>query len=98
MRDYELLYIIKPEVAEDAIDGIVEKFNGILVKEGAEVVNVDKWGKRKLAYEIDKKYREGYYVLVKGARANGFDAVDECDRLMKIDDNILRQLTTKVGE
>ena len=35
MRDYELLYIIKPEVAEDAIDGIVEKFNGILVKEGA---------------------------------------------------------------
>ena len=96
MRDYELLYIIKPEVAEDAIDGIVEKFNGILVKEGAEVVNVDKWGKRKLAYDIAQKYREGYYVLVKfnGPAA----AVDECDRLMKIDDNILRQLTTKVGE
>ncbi|MBQ2837288.1 MAG: 30S ribosomal protein S6, partial [Peptococcaceae bacterium] len=37
MRDYELLYIIKPEVAEEAIDGIVEKFNGILVKEGATV-------------------------------------------------------------
>jgi small subunit ribosomal protein S6 len=55
MRDYELLYIIKPEVAEEAIDGIVEKFNGILVKEGATVAEVDKWGKRKLAYEIDKK-------------------------------------------
>lgn len=96
MRDYELLYIIKPEVAEDAIDGIVEKFNEVLVKEGATVAEVDKWGKRKLAYEIDKKYREGYYVLVK---FNGPSAaVDECDRLMKIDDAILRQLITKVGE
>ena len=56
MRDYELLYIIKPEVAEEAIDGIVEKFNGPSA------------------------------------------AVDECERLLKIDDNILRQLTTKVGE
>ena len=49
MRDYELLYIIKPEVAEEAIDGIIEKFNGILVGEGATVAEVDKWGKRKLA-------------------------------------------------
>jgi len=96
MRDYELLYIIKPDVAEEAIDGIVEKFNGILVKEGATVAEVDKWGKRRFAYEIDKKYREGYYVLVKfnGPAA----AVDECERLMKIDDSILRQMTTKAGE
>ena len=96
MRDYELLYIIKPDVAEEAIDGIVEKFNGILVKEGATVAEVDKWGKRRLAYEINKKYREGYYVLVK---FNGpATAVDECERLMKIDDSILRQMTTKAGE
>ncbi len=96
MRDYELLYIIKPEIEEDAIDAIVEKFNDILVKEGATVAKVDKWGKRRLAYEIDKKYREGYYVLVSfnGPAA----AVDECERLLKIDDNILRQMTTKVGE
>ena len=96
MRDYELLYIIKPEVAEEAIDGIVEKFNEVLVKEGATVAEVDKWGKRKLAYEIDKKYSEGYYVLVKFSGPSA--AVDECERLLKIDDNILRQLTTKVGE
>ena len=76
--------------------GFCRKFNEVLVKEGATVAEVDKWGKRKLAYEIDKKYREGYYVLVK---FNGPSAaVDECERLLKIDDNILRQLTTKVGE
>lgn len=96
MRNYELLYIIKPEVAEEAIDEVVEKFNGILVKEGATVAEVDKWGKRKLAYTIDKTYREGYYVLVKFAGEAA--AVDEVERLLKIDDRILRQLTTKVGE
>lgn len=96
MRDYELLYIIKPEVAEDAIDTVIEKFNDVLTKEGATIAKTDKWGKRKLAYEIDKKYREGFYVLV---TFNGPSAaVDECERLMKIDDRILRQLTTKVGE
>lgn len=96
MRDYELLYIIKPEVAEEEIEAVVEKFNGVLTKEGATIANVDKWGKRKLAYEIDKKYREGYYVLV--TFNGGSAAVDECDRLMKIDDRILRQLITRVGE
>ena len=96
MRDYELLYIIKPEVAEDAIDAVIEKFNDVLTKECATIAKTDKWGKRKLAYEIDKKYREGFYVLV---TFNGPSAaVDECERLMKIDDRILRQLTTKVGE
>ena len=96
MRDYELLYIIKPEVAEDAIDGIVEKFNGILTKEGAEITGVDQWGKRKLAYEIDKKYREGFYVLVK---FNGpSTAVDEADRLLKIDEHVLRHMITKACE
>lgn len=96
MRDYELLYIIKPEVAEEDVDAVVEKFNDVLTKEGATIAKTDKWGKRKLAYEIDKKYRDGYYVLV---TFNGDSAaVDECDRLMKIDDRILRQLTTKISE
>ena len=96
MRAYELFYMIKTDITEEQTEAVIEKFNGILAREGAEVTAVDKWGKRKLAYEIDKKYREGYYVLVKfnGPAA----AVDECERLMKIDDTILRQLTTRVGE
>ena len=96
MREYELFYMIKTDITEEQTEAVIEKFNGILAREGAEVTAVDKWGKRKLAYVIDKKYREGYYVLVKfnGPAA----AVDECERLMKIDDNILRHMITKVGE
>lgn len=96
MRDYELLYIIKPDLAEEQMAAVIEKFNGILTKEGAEVTGVDEWGKRKLAYEIDKKYREGFYVLVK---FNGPSAaVDEADRLLKIDENILRHMITRAFE
>ena len=96
MRDYELLYIIKTEVGEDQTQAVIDRYNGILEGEGATVEKVDKWGKRKLAYTIDKKYTDGFYVLVnfKG-EAN---AVDEVDRLMKIDENLLRHMITRVDE
>lgn len=96
MRDYELLYIIKTEVGEEQTQAVIDRYNGILEGEGATVEKVDKWGKRKLAYTIDKKYTDGFYVLVnfKG-EAN---AVDEVDRLMKIDENRLRHMITRVDE
>ena len=96
MRDYELLYIIKSEVGEEQTQAVIDRYNGILEGEGATVEKVDKWGKRKLAYTIDKKYTDGFYVLVnfKG-EAN---AVDEVDRLMKIDENLLRHMITRVDE
>ena len=96
MRDYELLYIIKTEVGEEKTQAVIDRYNGILEGEGATVEKVDKWGKRKLAYTIDKKYTDGFYVLVnfKG-EAN---AVDEVDRLMKIDENLLRHMITRVDE
>ena len=96
MRDYELLYIIKTEVGEEQTQAVIDRYNGILEGEGATVEKVDKCGKRKLAYTIDKKYTDGFYVLVnfKG-EAN---AVDEVDRLMKIDENLLRHMITRVDE
>lgn len=96
MRDYELLYIIKTEVGEEQTQAVIDRYNGILEGEGATVEKVDKWGKRKLSYTIDKKYTDGFYVLVnfKG-EAN---AVDEVDRLMKIDENLLRHMITRVDE
>ena len=96
MRDYELLYSIKTEVGEEQTQAVIDRYVGILEGEGATVEKVDKWGKRKLAYTIDKKYTDGFYVLVnfKG-EAN---AVDEVDRLMKIDENLLRHMITRVDE
>lgn len=96
MRDYELLYIIKTEVSEEQTQAVIDRYNGILENEGATVEKVDKWGKRKLAYTIDKKYTDGFYVLVNFKGES--NAVDEVDRLMKIDENLLRHMITRVDE
>ena len=95
LNKYESIYIVNPNVDAEGVKGLVEKFNSLIESEGGKVVETNEWGMKKLAYPI-KKFTQGYYVLVK---FNGPSAaVDECERLLKIDDNILRQLTTKVGE
>ena len=96
MREYELLYIIKTDVTEEQTAATVEKFNEVLKSQGAEIASVYQWGKRKLAYEIDKKYRDGYYVLVKFNAETA--VVNETDRLLKIDETVLRHMITRVGE
>src|SRR5262249_49507231 len=61
-RIYEELFIVKPDAAEEEVDQYVEQLRTQLTAAGATVDKVEKWGKRKLAYRIDK-YREGSYVL-----------------------------------
>ena len=62
MRKYESLFVLRPNLEEEKRKEIIGKFTSIIESDG-EVVKVDEWGNRKLAYEIDK-LKEGYYVLV----------------------------------
>ena len=96
MRDYELLFIVKTTVGEEDTQAIIERYSNVLAEQGAEVQSVDKWGKRRLAYTIDKVHTDGYYILVtfKGEAV----AVNEVDRLMKIDERLLRHMITRKGE
>lgn len=87
MRDYEIMYIIKPELDEEAVQAVVDRFNTLIADNGGEVVTADKWGKRKLAYEI-RDYREGIYILVNFKGEAG--TARELDRVLKITDDILR--------
>ena len=63
MRKYEALYIIRPNFEEEQYKNFVEKYNAVIQANGGEVIKVDLWGKRRLAYEIEKIH-DGYYVLV----------------------------------
>ena len=63
MNNYELIYIIDAALEEAARKDLIEKFSGIITANGGEVVKVEEWGKRRLAYAIDYK-TEGYYVYV----------------------------------
>jgi len=91
MQAYEILYIIRPDLDEEATAAAVDKFAAVVTNNGGEIVSTDKWGKRRLAYEI-KDYREGYYVLM---NFNGeAHAAQELERIMKISGDVLRFLTT----
>ena len=65
MNKYEAMYIVTPEMEDEAIKGVIEKFSGIITANGGEIEKTDEWGRKKLAYPIDYK-TEGYYVLVCG--------------------------------
>ncbi|HFQ90100.1 MAG TPA: 30S ribosomal protein S6, partial [Desulfobulbus sp.] len=74
---------------------IIERTNSIITGDGGTVIEVDRWGMRKLAYEI-KKEVQGYYVYVNYAAPG--KTVDEIERIFRIDDRLLRYLTIKLAD
>lgn len=95
MRQYELVFIIKPELDEEANEALIARVRGIAETNGAEIAKLEKWGKRRLAYEI-KDYNEGFYVIMnfKGDAA----VAAELDRILKITENILRYMIVREDE
>ena len=92
MNKYEVLYIVTPELEDEAIKAVVEKFSGIIAANGGKVEQVDEWGRKKLAYPIDYK-TEGYYVLVDFAADP--QRPRELERNFKNDESILRYMVTR---
>ena len=63
MNSYELLYIVKADMEEEARTALISRFSDLIVNNGGEIVETDEWGKRRFAYPINY-INEGYYVLV----------------------------------
>ncbi len=95
MRNYEAMYILKPNMEEEAIDAAVTRFEEVVKNSGGEVVKTDRWGKRRLAYELNG-VTEGFYVLMTFKAPSG--AAQELDRILKIQDDVVRQLVIKKDE
>ncbi|MCM3574892.1 MULTISPECIES: 30S ribosomal protein S6 [Mesobacillus] len=95
MRKYEVMYIIRPNIEEEAKKALTERFSAILTENGAEISEAKEWGKRRLAYEIND-FRDGYYQLVKVNATPA--AVEEFSRLAKINEDILRHIVIKEEE
>ncbi len=92
MRKYEIMYIIRPTVLEDERKALIEELNTIFTSRGSEVTNVNEWGMRDLAYEIEK-HKKGYYVVL-DVVAND-EARNEFDRIVRIKETIIRYLILK---
>ena len=95
MNKYELIYIIDTTVEEAARKELIEKFNGIIAANGGEVVKVEEWGKRRLAYAIDYK-TEGYYVYV--AFNGASELPKELSRNLGISESVIRSQIVKLLE
>lgn len=91
MNKYEALFILRSNMEDEKRAEAIEKFKSIIATDG-EVLNVDEWGNRKLAYEIDKA-KEGYYVLVDFKAAADLPA--ELERNFRITDAVMRFMVTR---
>jgi len=92
MKKYEIMYIIRPDIEEEAHTALIERFNNVLKDNGAEIEKVDEKGKKRFAYTIND-YRDGYYVLINFS--SGQEAIDEFDRLAKFSDDIVRHIVVR---
>ncbi len=91
MNKYEILYIIRCDIDDDQKQAVVDKYEQLASSIGT-LIDLDKWGVKKYAYEIDKK-TEGFYVLMNVECT--VEARDEIDRQMGIDDNVVRSMFIK---
>ncbi len=94
MRKYEVIFIVKP-LEEEATNAVIEKFEGLVAKQGGTVDSTERWGKKRLAYEI-KDTMEGFYVLMNVTAEPAVLA--EVDRIMKITDDLLKHMIVRVEE
>ena len=91
---YEILYIIRPDMNDEAKQELISRFDQVLSDHGSEVVESKDWAKRRLAYEIND-YREGIYHLI-NVNAENAEGVNEFDRLARINRDILRHMIIKL--
>jgi len=89
---YEFTYIINPVLEEDMFKETVDKVNKLIEDNGGEIDEVDEWGLRQFAYDIDKK-GSGFYVNMYFTAPA--EAIASVERQLRIDDNVLRFLTLK---
>jgi small subunit ribosomal protein S6 len=93
MRHYETMYVLHPELDPERVDGLITKFQRLVIENGGKIEQVQEIGKRRLAYEI-QGVREGNYVLMM-YQGSTFLA-GELERVFKITEGILRHLTVRV--
>jgi small subunit ribosomal protein S6 len=94
-REYETIYILRPNTPNEGVAEVNSRIKGIIEGLGGKILKVDNWGKRRLAYEVAKE-RKGIYLYWQYLAQPG--TVEECERNLRMLDNVIRYLTVKVDE
>jgi small subunit ribosomal protein S6 len=88
------MFILRPDLEEEKITETMEKFRALVENHGGEVIRLEKWGKRRLAYLI-QNLREGFYIILKFK--GGTEVVQELDRVFKITDEVIRHIIVRTA-
>ena len=96
MRNYEIMFIVRPTLGEDEVKKVVKDFSEIITKNGGKLTKEENMGQRELAYEI-KDFKSGYYFVFE-IESKDDKAIKEFDRLALINNDIVRHLITKVEQ
>ena len=95
MREYETIYLLKSDLPPEQLSEIKDKFNHNIVQSSGHMLATGDWGKRKLAYDI-KKNRYAHYIYLR--YLCGGEVVHNLERLLKIEDSVLKFLTVRLRE
>ena len=93
MDVYEVMFIIIPELDEEQVENTISRFHTIIERTGGEPGDVNHWGRRKLAYEIDNR-TDGYYVVMEFTA--GERTLVELKRILRVSDDVLRHMVVKL--
>jgi len=97
MRTYELMFVVDPRVSDEDVVTMTQEYKNMITAGGAQVTAEENWGRRKLAFPIDK-LNEGKYVLLYVGSETGKSALPEVEHRMRQNDKILRYLTVRTDE
>ncbi len=93
MRTYEVLFIVRPDYEEEQISSVIARYKDVIANDQGVVTTAEKWAKRRLAYEV-AGFREGLYIIMTFEGTP--DIAAELDRLMKIDQEVLRHMISRI--
>jgi small subunit ribosomal protein S6 len=91
LRDYEIMLILPAEADEQVVSGVVDRINRTLAETGGKVGKIDRWGRKRFAYEVDRQ-AEGYYVVIE--LTSDPSVLRELDRVLTLADEVIRFKTT----
>jgi len=94
VHEYETVFILDPGLDENQVNEEVEKTSTLITSHGGKIIDLQRWGRKRLAYEINKK-RDGVYTLIKHESSG--ETVKELERRLRLNDSVMRVMTVIAG-
>ena len=95
MRRYETIFVASPVLTDEQADELIRNFEGIIAEQGGELLKTDKWGRKKLAYEV-QKFSEGYYTLFE--MNAGPTLIAELERRFRNHDSVIKFMSVRMDQ